>query len=71
MKKGLDPIELSKILSISDRAEAIKVACTLAQPGDIVLVAGKGHEKYQEINSVKHPFDDVKILENSFKILQK
>jgi UDP-N-acetylmuramoyl-L-alanyl-D-glutamate--2,6-diaminopimelate ligase len=71
MKKGLDPIELSKILSISDRAEAIKVACTLAQPGDIILVAGKGHEKYQEINSVKHPFDDVKILENSFKILQK
>ncbi len=71
MKMGLDPTELSKILSISDRAEAIKIACTLAQPGDIVLVAGKGHEKYQEINGVKHPFDDVEMLENSFKILQK
>ena len=71
MKMGLDPVELAKILSISDRAEAIKTACTLAQPGDIVLVAGKGHEKYQEINGVKHPFDDVEILENSFKILQK
>ena len=71
MKMGLDPVELAKILSIPDRAEAIKTACTLAQPGDIVLVAGKGHEKYQEINGVKHPFDDVEILENSFKILQK
>ena len=71
MKMGLDPTELAKILSISDRAEAIKTACTLAQPGDIVLVAGKGHEKYQEINGVKHPFDDVEMLENSFKILQK
>ena len=71
MKMGLDPVELAKILSISDRREAIKTACTLAQPGDIVLVAGKGHEKYQEINGVKHPFDDIEILENSFKILQK
>ena len=71
MKQGLDPVELAKILSIADRGEAIKVACTFAQPGDIVLVAGKGHEKYQEINGVKHPFDDVEILQNSFKILQK
>tara|TARA_Y100000766_G_scaffold77352_2_gene65599 strand:- start:231 stop:1694 length:1464 start_codon:yes stop_codon:yes gene_type:complete len=71
MKKGLDPVELAKILSISDRGEAIKVACTLAQPGDIILVAGKGHEKYQEIDGVKYPFDDIEILQNSFKILQK
>ncbi len=71
MKKGLDPVELAKILSISDRGEAIKVACTLAQPGDIILVAGKGHEKYQEIEGVKYPFDDVEILQNSFNILQK
>ncbi len=71
MKVGLDPVELAKILSIPDRAEAIKTACALAKPKDIVLVAGKGHEKYQEINGVKHPFDDVEILENSFKILQK
>lgn len=71
MKMGLDPVELAKILSITDRAEAIKTACTLAQPGDIIIVAGKGHEKYQEINGVKHPFDDFEVLEDSFKILQK
>ena len=71
MKLGLDPTELAKILTITDRAEAIKTACALAQPGDIVIVAGKGHEKYQEINGVKHPFDDMEVLEDSFKILQK
>lgn len=71
MKMGLDPVELAKILSITDRNEAIKTACTLAQPGDIVIVAGKGHEKYQDIAGVKHPFDDLEALENSFKILQK
>jgi len=71
MKLGLDPTELAKILSITDRGEAIKTACALAQPGDIVIVAGKGHEKYQEINGIKHPFDDLEVLEDSFKILQK
>ena len=71
MKLGLDPTELAKVLSITDRAEAIKTACTLAQPGDIIIVAGKGHEKYQEINGVKHPFDDLGVLEDSFKMLQK
>jgi UDP-N-acetylmuramoyl-L-alanyl-D-glutamate--2,6-diaminopimelate ligase len=49
MKLGLDPITSKKTLAISDRREAIKLACTLAQTGDIVLIAGKGHEKYQEI----------------------
>ncbi len=71
MKMGLAPTELAKVLSITDRAEAIKTACTLAQPGDIILVAGKGHEKYQDIKGVKHPFDDLEVLEDSFKILQK
>lgn len=71
MKIGLDPVELGKTLSITDRMEAIKTACTLAQPGDIILVAGKGHEKYQEIKGVKHPFDDFEVIEDSFKILQK
>ena len=46
------------MLIIADRRQAIKAACRLAQRGDIVLVAGKGHEKYQEINGVKNPFDD-------------
>ncbi len=49
-------------MSIVDRAEAIRTACLLANPGDIILIAGKGHEKYQEISGVKHPFDDMEVL---------
>ncbi len=71
MKIGLDPIDLKKVLSITDRSEAIKTACMLANDFDIILVAGKGHEKYQEIAGVKHPFDDKEILEDSFKMLGK
>ena len=62
MKKGLSPTEMKSVLTIENRAEAIKTACALAQPGDIILVAGKGHENYQEIQGVKYPFDDMKIL---------
>ncbi|MBI4931264.1 MAG: UDP-N-acetylmuramoyl-L-alanyl-D-glutamate--2,6-diaminopimelate ligase [Bacteroidetes bacterium] len=62
MQKGVDRTQQKKVLSITDRREAIKTACSLASGGDIILVAGKGHEKYQEIKGVKHPFDDVKIL---------
>jgi UDP-N-acetylmuramoyl-L-alanyl-D-glutamate--2,6-diaminopimelate ligase len=58
MEAGLEGIENQKYLIITDRAQAIKTACRMLQPGDVVLVAGKGHEKYQEINGVKHPFDD-------------
>jgi UDP-N-acetylmuramoyl-L-alanyl-D-glutamate--2,6-diaminopimelate ligase len=54
-------------VSIADRREAIKTACMLAQPGDIVLLAGKGHEKYQEINGVKSHFDDMEELLAQFK----
>lgn len=68
MMKGVDPAKKSKTLVISNRKEAIKTAVNFAQPGDIILVAGKGHEKYQEINGVKHPFDDKKILEELFEI---
>jgi len=56
----------AKTLSIADRKEAIRVAYQLANPGDIILVAGKGHEKYQDINGVKHHFDDKEVLENTF-----
>ncbi len=63
MKKGIDISNARKCLSITDRREAIRTACMLAGPGDIVLVAGKGHEDYQEIKGVRHPFDDKKILE--------
>lgn len=64
MIAGLDPIQARKSLSILDREQAIKTAAALAEPGDIILVAGKGHETYQEINGVKHHFDDVETLQN-------
>jgi len=67
MKKGLDPVLTKKAVSIVDRAEAIRTACMMAQPGDIILVAGKGHEKYQEIKGVKHPFDDMEVLTTNLK----
>jgi len=62
MEAGVSPSNKRKTLSILDRKEAIKTACHLAQPGDIILIAGKGHEKYQEINGVKNHFDDKEIL---------
>ena len=67
MKKGLDPVTVRKTVTILDRAEAIRTACMLAQPGDIILVAGKGHEKYQDIKGVKMPFDDMEILTTNLK----
>lgn len=60
-----------KVLRISDRREAIKTACSLAQAEDIVLVAGKGHETYQEINGVRHHFDDREVLSEAFELLNK
>ncbi len=64
---GLDPIEKKKVLTMVNRDEAISAACSLAQPGDIVLIAGKGHEKYQEIQGVKHPFDDFQMVQEILK----
>ncbi|HXU27798.1 MAG TPA: UDP-N-acetylmuramoyl-L-alanyl-D-glutamate--2,6-diaminopimelate ligase [Bacteroidia bacterium] len=69
MQKGIDPVDAKKTLRITDRKEAIKTACSLAKPGDIILIAGKGHEKYQEIKGVKHPFDDFEILKETLKTL--
>jgi len=62
MEKGVSPTNQRKTMSITDRKEAIKAACHIAKPGDIILVAGKGHEKYQEINGVRHHFDDKEVL---------
>ncbi len=62
METGIPPYATQKTLSITNRLQAIKTACRLAQANDIILVAGKGHEKYQEINGVKNPFDDKEIL---------
>jgi UDP-N-acetylmuramoyl-L-alanyl-D-glutamate--2,6-diaminopimelate ligase len=63
MEAGLDDEQLRKTLRVENREQAIKTAVRLANPGDIILVAGKGHEKYQEIQGVKHPFDDKAVLE--------
>ncbi len=64
MKTGLDPVSIRKTITVINRKEAINTACALANEGDIILVAGKGHEKYQEVNGVKHPFDDKEILKS-------
>ena len=66
MLAGLTAAQMKKVLSIADRREAIRTACMLAQKGDVILVAGKGHEDYQEINGVKHHFDDKEVLQEMF-----
>jgi len=71
MEQGLSSSAKRKYINIVDRKEAIKVAVSFAQPGDIILVAGKGHEKYQEIKGIKHDFDDKKILQELFNDLAK
>jgi UDP-N-acetylmuramoyl-L-alanyl-D-glutamate--2,6-diaminopimelate ligase len=68
MKENIAPKNISKVLEIADRRQAIRTAVKLAQRGDIILLAGKGHEKYQEINGVKHPFDDKEELGKAFEI---
>ncbi len=65
MKVGVEMKHMRALLSVVDRKEAIRAAIAIAKPGDIVLVAGKGHEKYQEVKGVKHPFDDMEILRES------
>lgn len=65
MKAGIDPVAMKKVLEIPDRREAIKTACLMARDGDIVLIAGKGHETYQEICGTRHPFDDREILKEN------
>ena len=66
MQAGINPADAKKTLRISDRKEAIRTAVAFAKEGDIILIAGKGHEKYQEINGVKHPFDDFEIVKEIF-----
>jgi UDP-N-acetylmuramoyl-L-alanyl-D-glutamate--2,6-diaminopimelate ligase len=68
MQTGILPTEVKKTLVIADREEAIKTACMMAKEKDIVLVAGKGHETYQEIRGVKHPFDDREVVERMLKL---
>jgi len=68
MEKGVEAQYGNKVVSIENRREAIKTAALLAQPGDIILIAGKGHETYQEINGVKHHFDDREEVKKCFGI---
>ena len=66
MLGGLTPAQRSSVLSIVDRREAIRTACLLAGKGDVILVAGKGHETYQDVKGVKHHFDDKEVLREAF-----
>jgi len=67
MEAGIHPADRNKVLSITNRKEAIKTACHLALPGDIILVAGKGHENYQEIKGIKYHFDDKEVIREIFE----
>jgi UDP-N-acetylmuramoyl-L-alanyl-D-glutamate--2,6-diaminopimelate ligase len=71
MEAGLNTAAKRKYVSVPDRKEAIKLAVSMAKPGDIVLIAGKGHEKYQEIKGVKHPFDDKQVMREMFELYEK
>lgn len=66
MLAGLTPEQMKKVLTIVDRREAIRTACMMAKPGDVILVAGKGHEDYQIIKGVKHHFDDHEVIREAF-----
>ena len=66
MEAGIEAHQKNKVLSIVNRREAIKTACMFAKPGDIILVAGKGHEDYQEIKGVKYHFDDKEVINEIF-----
>ena len=71
MEKGVEPQNFKKTISITDRKQAIKTACQLAQPNDIILIAGKGHETYQEIQGVRYDFDDMEIVKELLEQLGK
>ncbi len=71
MVAGLDANQRKKVLTIADRKEAMRTACMMAKKGDVILVAGKGHEDYQEIKGVKHHFDDHEVLRDIFKAQEK
>ena len=71
IEKGVEPQDYKKTISITDRRQAIKTACQLAQRNDIILIAGKGHETYQEINGVRNDFNDFEIVKEELKKMNK
>ena len=68
MAKGVPADKASNVLMITNRKEAIRTACMMARPGDIILIAGKGHENYQDIKGVKHHFDDREVVREIFNV---
>lgn len=70
MKKGVEPLDFKKVFTIPERSEAIQEACSKAGKGDIILIAGKGHENYQEVKGKRHHFDDMELLIENFKITE-
>ena len=71
MRTGLAQGDLARVFVNADRKEAIRMAVGLARPGDVVLVAGKGHETYQEVKGIKLPFDDAAILKETLELMHK
>ena len=71
MEKGVEAQNAKKVLSIENRKQAIRTACKLAEVNDIILVAGKGHENYQETNGLRTEFDDFKEVQSALKELNK
>jgi UDP-N-acetylmuramoyl-L-alanyl-D-glutamate--2,6-diaminopimelate ligase len=71
MEAGVEAQNYKKTVAILDRKQAIKTACQMANSGDIILIAGKGHETYQEINGVRQDFDDMQIVQEILKQLEK
>ena len=71
MESGVNAAAKKKVITIKDRKQAIKTAVSLSGDQDILLIAGKGHEKYQEVKGVKYEFDDRKVLEEMFALLEK
>ena len=71
MRVGLAPNDMQRVFVNADRREAIRMAVGFAKPGDVVLVAGKGHETYQEVKGVKHPFDDAAVLKETLELMPK
>ena len=67
MLAGLNAQQMKKVVSIVDRREAIRTACLLARKGDVILIAGKGHEDYQEVKGVKHHFDEKEVVKACFE----
>ena len=71
MEEGVSAEHFNRVMSITDRKQAIRTACQMAESGDIILVAGKGHETYQEIAGERHDFDDFQILNEQLTALKK